>query len=63
MQNNLKDVSLVIHAGDYKDIEVVKTLKENGSFRGVWGNNREKLFSYMILDLVGKQPNVQLKFF
>lgn len=36
---NLKEVDLIIHAGDYTDLEVISILKEHKDFIGVYGNN------------------------
>ncbi|RKD29076.1 metallophosphoesterase family protein [Thermohalobacter berrensis] len=38
MESCFGDIDLLIHAGDYKDIEVVEYLKKSKDFIGVYGN-------------------------
>lgn len=39
LQKYFKDVDLIIHAGDFKNIKVIETIKKYKKFVGVWGNN------------------------
>lgn len=38
LDEHMRDMDLLIHAGDYKNSNVITTLKEYKSFVGVWGN-------------------------
>lgn len=54
----LKMAALIIHAGDWKSMEVYKMLSEYGEVKGVYGNVdgediKEKFSSQEILDLEG----------
>lgn len=51
-------MDLIIHAGDYKNIKVIETIKKHKNFVGVWGNNdgnsvRETVKEKEILKLNG----------
>lgn len=35
----LKDVDMIIHAGDFKNPKVIELIKNRKKFTGVWGNN------------------------
>ncbi len=35
---HMVDIDMLIHAGDYKSIDVIQTLKDYKRFVGVWGN-------------------------
>ncbi|WP_432408052.1 metallophosphoesterase family protein [Wukongibacter sp. M2B1] len=39
---HLNDIDMIIHAGDYKTLAVVNTLKNFERFVGVWGNVDDK---------------------
>jgi len=39
LDDKLKDVDLIIHAGDYTSPEVISMIKEKSKFVGVYGNN------------------------
>ncbi|PKM79946.1 MAG: YfcE family phosphodiesterase [Firmicutes bacterium HGW-Firmicutes-14] len=39
LEKHLSDVDMIIHAGDFKSIEVLNLLREFKSFTGIWGNN------------------------
>jgi uncharacterized protein len=39
IKRNLKDVDMLIHAGDFTSYQVVTLLKQHPNFVGVWGNN------------------------
>ncbi|WP_346930756.1 metallophosphoesterase family protein [Clostridium sp.] len=39
LDDKLKDVDLIIHAGDYTSPEVISLIKEKSEFIGVYGNN------------------------
>lgn len=39
INNYMRGVDMIIHAGDYTDIGVVNILKKYNNFIGVWGNN------------------------
>lgn len=38
LENHLRDMDILIHAGDYKDIKVLEYLQQIPHFVGVWGN-------------------------
>lgn len=55
---HLRDVDMLIHAGDYTDIKIVNMLKDFKDFVGVWGNNdkediRKVLNEKEIIKLMG----------
>jgi uncharacterized protein len=39
LKKYLKEVDLVIHAGDFKSSKVIELIKAHKKFAGVWGNN------------------------
>jgi putative phosphoesterase len=39
LNRQLKDVDMIIHAGDYKSGKVIQIIKSRKKFIGVWGNN------------------------
>lgn len=39
LKKYFRDVDLIIHAGDYKSIKVIETIRNVKKFVGVWGNN------------------------
>lgn len=39
LYKNLRDVDVIIHAGDYNTLETLNTIKEFKEFYGVYGNN------------------------
>ena len=47
---NLKDVDLIIHAGDYTSTEVISLLKEYTDFIGVYGNNDKSKLRSLLTD-------------
>lgn len=58
VDKHLKDVDMIIHAGDYKTARVVELLKKYKPFAGVYGNVdkrevRDMLNEKEILDLAG----------
>lgn len=63
IEKHLKDVDLVIHAGDYKTNKVIQIIKSKKNFAGVWGNNdgdiiKSEVKEKLILTLCGYKIGV-----
>lgn len=50
LNENFKDVDLIIHAGDYTSTDAILILKEYADFIGVYGNNDKSKLRSLLTD-------------
>lgn len=63
LSNHLKNVDLVIHAGDYKNSKVIDIIEKHNKFLGVFGNNdgdliKERVKEKELINIMGYKVGI-----